>query len=231
MLEAHKTFRNFEYSFLDRNGDLRYVSVSGLPFYGPDGSVAGYRGTATDMSDQKSLERNLRNVQRMEAIGQLTGGVAHDFNNLLGVLMGNLELAKDKIASDHLAQSYLDRCFVAVQRGASLTQQLLAFARKQSLSPEDIELNEFLRELLKLIERTLGEDLQVETEFSIQPLPINVDTTLFGNAVINLAINARDAMPDGGRLTLETRSIVRRNGQKGLRNVCPPRHDRYRFRY
>ena len=153
-------------------------------------------------------EAVLRESQKMQAIGQLTGGIAHDFNNLLTVIMGNLELARAKLAPDNPLVSNIDRSLWAAQRGGSLTAQLLAFARKQPLAPAPLDLSGTLPELLPLLRRTLGEHVDVRFVDAAGLWPAMSDPAQLENAVLNLALNARDAMPGGGRLTIELANKV-----------------------
>jgi signal transduction histidine kinase len=157
---------------------------------------------------QAQLETELHQARRLEAIGQLTGGVAHDFNNLLTVVIGSLELIDDRTRGDTELREVADQAITAARRGAELTRNLLAFSRKQSLQPRPIDPNELVaRTVAGLLERTLGENVQLETCLEAGLWNIVVDPAQLETALLNLAINARDAMPDGGALTIETRSV------------------------
>jgi signal transduction histidine kinase/ActR/RegA family two-component response regulator len=161
-----------------------------------------------EMKTRAQIQEELRQSQKMEALGQLTGGVAHDFNNLLAVILSNLEMAAEESADNkanlgELLQDATD----AAQRGASLTQRLLALSRKQSLSPETLDVNELLAGMQSLLERTLGEKIRVRIEGEENTWPCAVDRAQLENVVLNLAINARDAMPHGGDLTIETSNV------------------------
>ena len=161
-------------------------------------------GIVRDISQRKESERQLQQAQKMEAVGHLTGGIAHDFNNLLTAILGNLELLQDHIELDPNAQRFLDTAFKAADRGAELTQRLLAFSRKQTLSPEAADCNKLVLGMTELMRRTLGEDIEIETVQAGGLWPAMVDPGQLENALLNLAINARDAMPEGGKLTIET---------------------------
>jgi signal transduction histidine kinase len=139
----------------------------------------------------------------MEALGQLTGGVAHDFNNLLTVLQGSLEMLSGRQQSDQL-QARVDTALRTVERGERLTEQLLAFARRQPLTRETIDLNAELRRMAELLTRTVGSGIAIRTDLAPDLWPVDADATQLELAVINLAINARDAMPGGGRLGIRT---------------------------
>ncbi len=163
--------------------------------------------------ERKRLETQLQQSQRMEAVGQLTGGIAHDFNNLMAVMMGNLEAAMDKTQVNGALRDNLERTLGAVERGATLTQQLLSFSRQQTLSPTIVNANELIADTLKFLKRTLGENIQIDTKYSDEELLVNIDTAVFGNALVNMTLNSRDAMPDGGILTVRVTSIEP-NGQQ-----------------
>ncbi|MDR3534701.1 MAG: CHASE3 domain-containing protein [Rhodopila sp.] len=171
----------------------------------PDG---GFVLTISDMTKRAQSEAVLRESQKMQAIGQLTGGIAHDFNNLLTVIQGNLELARARLDPQHPLVTPIERSLWAVQRGGTLTGQLLAFARKQPLAPAPIDLSDTLPELVPLLRRTLGEHIDVHFVGSDGLWPAMADPAQLESAVLNLALNARDAMPDGGRLTIELANSV-----------------------
>ncbi|MBP1179348.1 CHASE3 domain-containing protein [Methylobacterium sp. PvR107] len=166
----------------------------------PDG---GFVLTISDMTKRAQAEGVLREAQKMQAIGQLTGGIAHDFNNLLQVILGNLEFVRAKLDGDGKLQSRIERAAWAAERGATLTGQLLAFARKQPLAPAAIDLAATMPDLVPLLRRTLGEHIEVRYVESAGLWPAMADPAQLESAVLNLALNARDAMPGGGRLTIE----------------------------
>ena len=171
----------------------------------PDG---GFVLTITDMTRRAQAEAVLRESQKMQAIGQLTGGVAHDFNNLLTVILGNLEFVRAKLDDSHAVQVRIERATWAAQRGATLTSHLLSFARKQALAPAPLNLAETVPELVPLLRRTLGEHIDVRYVETAGLWPAMADAAQLENAVLNLALNARDAMPGGGRLTIELANKV-----------------------
>ncbi|MGH6958907.1 MAG: PAS domain S-box protein, partial [Dongiaceae bacterium] len=184
-----------------------------------DGSVADVDITATplvdegrstalvilrDVTDRKAAEEQLRSAQKMEALGQLTGGVAHDFNNLLMVIIGNLELASEHLGADAQLQRQIGMALAAAERGAGLTHRLLAFARRQALQPERLDLNQLVDELTELLHLTLSEKIEIDIVTQPGLWAAVADRVQVENALVNLAVNARDAMPAGGRLTIET---------------------------
>ena len=171
----------------------------------PDG---GFVLTISDMTKRAQAESVLREVQKMQAIGQLTGGIAHDFNNLLTVILGNLEATQARLTGRPDLQTRIERATWAAQRGAALTSQLLAFARKQPLAPTPIDLAAAMPEIVPLLRRTLGEHIDVRYIETAGLWPAMADAAQLESAVLNLALNARDAMPGGGRLTIELANRV-----------------------
>jgi signal transduction histidine kinase/ActR/RegA family two-component response regulator len=171
----------------------------------PDG---GFVLTVSDMTHRAQAETVLREAQKMQAIGHLTGGIAHDFNNLLTVILGNLELASSKAADPVVLKGRIERAIWAAHRGATLTSQLLAFARKQPLAPAPIDLAASMPDLIALLRRTLGEHIDVRYVETGGLWAAMADPAQLENSVLNLALNARDAMPSGGRLTIELANKV-----------------------
>ena len=143
----------------------------------------------------------------MEAVGQLTGGVAHDFNNLLTVILGNLELVRDGVEGDEVLSETIERCLKASQRGAALTHRLLAFSRKQTLLPKTFDMSKLIADMADMLRRTLGETVYIRTTRKTGLWLCHADQAQSENALLNLALNARDAMADGGRLNIDTRNI------------------------
>lgn len=163
--------------------------------------------TARDLSNRRQAEEQLRQAQKMEAIGQLTGGVAHDFNNLLTVIVGNLQWLDEKLDGQANLQRLSQAAIRAAMRGADLTQRLLAFSRRQALTPQLSDPNKLVQGVAEIAGRTLGQGISVELRLSEPIWPVQIDRNQLENALINLAVNARDAMPDGGVILLETRNI------------------------
>jgi signal transduction histidine kinase len=156
-----------------------------------------------EVERRESLEQEMRHSQRMEAIGQLTGGIAHDFNSLLTVIIGNLQIAMRRVA-DEKPRAQLEAAQRGAQRAAELTKRLLAFSRNQALDPKPIDVNRLVADMSDLLGRTLGETIAIETVQGGGLWEAEADITELESALLNLAVNARDAMPDGGKLTLET---------------------------
>ncbi|TDH59542.1 response regulator [Dankookia rubra] len=171
----------------------------------PDG---GFVLTVTDITERVRAAASARDAQRMQAMGQLTGGIAHDFNNLLAVVLGNLELIRPKLPADSPLLPRVERAIWGARRGASLTSQLLAFARKQPLATAPIDVSAMLPDMATLLRRTLGAPIEVRVVDAAGLWPAMADATQVESALLNLALNARDAMPNGGRLTIEVANKV-----------------------
>jgi signal transduction histidine kinase/DNA-binding response OmpR family regulator len=174
-----------------------------LDVYKADVPKEGFLVAAADVTERVRAEQSLRNAQKMESIGQLTGGMAHDFNNLLQIISANLDLLVKNEGDASKRAARLQSAVAAVERGARLTGQLLAFARRQALDPRSTNLGRMVHEMTDLLRRTLGERIEVESMVAGGLWNTMVDRSQVENAILNLAINARDAMPDGGKLTIE----------------------------
>jgi two-component system, cell cycle sensor histidine kinase and response regulator CckA len=163
---------------------------------------------ATDVTEKRSLEAQLLQSQKMESMGRLAGGVAHDFNNLLGIITGYGELLRKRVAADPRLIRYVDDIVKAAERAAGLTRQLLAFSRKQVLQPRILDLNAVVAETEKMLRRLIGEDIHLMTVLDEHVGPVRADPGQMNQVLMNLAVNARDAMPRGGRLTIETGNVM-----------------------
>lgn len=175
-----------------------------MPLRNSDGQVFGTVGVALDITERKATEEKLRQSQKLEAIGQLTGGVAHDFNNLLSIILGNLELLNERLADNDNLRSLAKVAMRATLRGADLTQRLLAYARRQPLQPRRTDVNQLVGNVAEILTRTLGETILLETQLHADLWATQIDPGQLESALINLAVNARDAMAQGGSLTIET---------------------------
>ena len=187
-------------------GGWRWFDFSLRPIRDTDGSVIALVPEAVEMTQRRQAEEALRQAQKMEAVGQLTGGIAHDFNNLLAGIAGSLELLQTRVQQGRLdaIPRYVDAAQGAVKRAAALTQRLLAFSRRQTLNPRPINVNRLIAGVEELIRRTVGPSIVIEVVGAAGVWPTLIDPHQLENALLNLCINARDAMPDGGRLTIET---------------------------
>ena len=190
------------YRLKRRDGVYREILDNGAAFY-RDGEFAGYFGSCIDISDRTAMEAQLRQAQKMEAIGQLTGGVAHDFNNILQVIGGSLQLLSKTMPPDVRDNRYLRNAVDAVARGAKLASQLLSFARRQTLEPRPVNLERVIRSMDDLLRRALGEAVEIETIIGDALWTTYVDPNQVETALLNLAVNARDAMAGRGKLTVE----------------------------
>lgn len=187
---------------------VRSIESLKVPVTLDDGMKRYVLGVARDRTEHKSLERQVREMQRLEAVGQLTGGIAHDFNNLLAVTLGSVELLREQLADGSEAAALADEAINASARGADLVRRLLAFARKQHLEPTAIDLTERLPDIVPLLQRTLGETIELRVKTAKRLWHARIDPTQVDDALVNMAINARDAMPSGGTLTIETANVV-----------------------
>ncbi|PAX07102.1 MHYT domain-containing protein [Sphingomonas lenta] len=167
-----------------------------------EGAFIHVLGGLTDVTERKRAEEALRQAQKIEAIGQLTGGVAHDFNNLLAVVVGNLDLLRRRLPDDPRTRRLVESALEGAQRGAALTQRLLAFARRQDLRPEAVDVAQLVGGMADLLQRSIGPMVRVETRFPPELPPARVDAHQLEMAILNLAVNARDAMPEGGLLEI-----------------------------
>ena len=156
-----------------------------------------------DLTEKQQIDQKLQQVQKMEAVGQLTSGIAHDFNNILAIVMGNLELAEDAVKNDEDVRDYLSGALRGAQRGADLNRQLLTFSRQQVMEDKTTDVGEIVRGMTGLLKRTLGEDIEIETTVGARDCFSDLDPAQLESAILNLAINARDAMPQGGKLRIE----------------------------
>ena len=204
VFETGKALAYFEEDTTNAQGETRDWLTTKLLLGEKDGPDAQVLSISLDMTDRKATEDQLRHAQKMEAVGHLTGGIAHDFNNLLTALLGSLQLLSDRTKDDDLAKRYIDICLRAVNRGADLTQRLLAFSRKQALNPRSTDINALIGDMTELLQRTLGAPVEIGTTPAQGLWRAMVDEAQLESAILNLAINARDAMPAGGGLTIET---------------------------
>jgi signal transduction histidine kinase len=163
--------------------------------------------SSQEFTEQSKIEEHLRQVQKMEAVASLAGGIAHDFNNILTAIIGYGNLLKEGIQQESRLRGYLDQILLSAEKAAVLTQSLLAFSRRQIISPMPIDLNEIIRKLEILLARLIGEDIELKTALASGPLMIMADPGQIEQILMNLADNARNAMPDGGVLTLRTEVI------------------------
>jgi PAS domain S-box-containing protein len=189
------------------DGHACVVRINGQPLLDSAGDNVGAVSAIEDITETRRLEDRFRQAQKMEAVGQLTSGLAHDFNNLLAVVMGNLQLIERVVKTDEKALRRTHAALDAVRRGAELTKRLLAFSRKQDLKPTPTEANALITGMSDMLERTLGEWVDIAIIPASEDWTVTVDESQLESAVLNLCVNARDAMKDGGRLTVEAQNM------------------------
>jgi len=195
--------KNVHFSCVRKDGTSVEVRCGGAPFYDASGTLRGIAWMLEDVTEQLATEAMLRQAQKMEAVGTLTGGLAHDFNNLLAIVMLNLENVLD-LAPIGEVQESIERALSAAEKGGELTRQLLTFARKQPLRPQLLDLNDLIGKTVKLLDRALGEQVVIRFEPSAGLPRVAIDGAQLDSAIVNLSVNARDAMPGGGLLTIRS---------------------------
>jgi PAS domain S-box-containing protein len=202
-----ETLHADEDAFKRADGRVQWLRWEVRPWFDALGNVGGVAFLTEDITDRKRIEAQLLQAQKMEAIGQLTGGVAHDFNNLLTVILGNAEVLLDEMTSDDQHRKLVEPILAAAERGASLTQLMLAFARRQALEPSTFDLNEVVTHMNSLLRRTIGENVEVDLRLAKPLWRVTADVRQMETAILNIVLNARDAMPQGGKLTIETANV------------------------
>lgn len=210
-VDGQETLWELQYRFLKADGSFAHVADKGSIIRDSDGKAIRILGSMNDVSDQIRLDEQLRQSQKLEAIGQLTGGVAHDFNNLLAIILGNFELLQLELESTNAisqaTENLLKSGKSAVLRGADLSNSMLAYARKSQLEPEETDLNDVVVETEKWIRRTIESNVDIETQLQPDLWKIRVDPSSLQNAIINLLVNSRDALEEGGDLVIKTRNV------------------------
>jgi signal transduction histidine kinase len=194
-----------EYRWLCADGQYRTLIDQGVMVVDDESGEPLIFGTILDNTERRDLEEALVQARKMEAVGQLTGGVAHDFNNLLTVILGNIELIQRRSGSDHPLARHVSAVRQAAERGGALTRQLLAFSRRQRLDPVTVDIIDLVRDFTPLLRQAVGEAVTIELEIGATPLWVHVDAAQLESALLNLAVNARDAMETGGVLNISVR--------------------------
>ena len=212
-----------EIEALRRNGDEFKVELTITELKRRDGIV--FNGFIRDLTDKIAAEDRIRHAEKMEAVGQLTGGIAHDFNNILTVITGTIEILAEAVADKPQLATITRMIDEAASRGAELTQHLLAFARKQPLQPRETDINALIVDTAKLLRPALGEHIEIESVFEDEACAATVDPNQLATALLNLALNARDAMPGGGKLIIETGyAVLDENYSRTNEEVRPGRY-------
>ncbi len=197
-----------EHRITHKDGSVRWVKNATVPRYDAQGTLIAYDCLISDITERKKVEEQLRQAQKMEAIGQLAGGVAHDFNNILTAIMGYGHILHMKMKKDDPQRMNVEHLLESVDRAVHLTHSLLAFSRKQIITLANVDLTEIIRRVEKFLRRIIGEDIELRTVFCPQALVIYADSGQVEQVLMNLATNARDAMPQGGRFVVETDRVV-----------------------
>lgn len=188
------------------DGEIRYILTTGKPIFNANGGFKGYRGVGRDITELTRTEEALRRSQKMEAVGQLSGGIAHDFNNILGIIFGNLELLAEQLEEGSSNKQFVNNALKGASRAAELTRKLLGFSRHHHGSIDHVNINELVNNMNTLISKSLTATISVEMNLQDDVWNVAINVGDFEDALLNLAINARDAMPGGGDLTVETRN-------------------------
>jgi PAS domain S-box-containing protein len=184
-----------------------WVSTTKVPLCNPEGDIIGIIGISRDVTEHKKLEEQFRQSQKMEAVGRLAGGVAHDFNNMMTVVIGYSEFLLSKLKKEDAEYKSVEGIMNAGKRAASLTQQLLAFSRKQVFQPHVVNLNALVTDLEKMLKRLIGEDIDLQLDLDSKLGAVRADPSQIDQIIMNLAVNARDAMPRGGKIAIETANV------------------------
>lgn len=207
-LKRGERIQRFETIHVRKDGQRIDVSMTISPVKDANEQIVGAAAIARDVSDRKLLEKKLQQAQKMEAIGQLAGGIAHDFNNLLSVINGYCELLEQEMAQNGTPGRGCEQIKKAGERAACLTRQLLAFSRQQVLEPTVLDLNAVIVDLEKMLKRLIGEDVEFKTLLDPKLRPVKADRGQIEQVIMNLVVNARDAMPNGGRLVIQTANVT-----------------------
>jgi two-component system cell cycle sensor histidine kinase/response regulator CckA len=223
-LKAGEHARLDETILVRHDGTQVDVSLAVSPIRDAGGDVVGASVVARNVSDRKRLEAQLRQAQKMEAIGQLAGGVAHDFNNLLTAILGYANLLAEDLEATDRRRDDVEEIRKAAQRAAGLTNQLLAFSRKQMVQPKLVDLNALIIDTSRMMRRLIGEHIQLDTRLSPDLAVVRADPGQIEQIVVNLAVNARDAMPEGGRLSIETANVELDNSYRFQHVAVRPGH-------
>ncbi len=204
MILAGNTVPPLEHRIFHKDGSTRWVRNTPVPHYDEQGRLISYDGLITDISEERKLKDQLHQAQKMEAVGQLAGGIAHDFNNIVTAIMGFGSILSMKLTEANIVRPEVDQICSSAERAAKLTERLLTFSRKQRIHPTPMKTNEVVHRVEKLLSQVIGEDIQLKNYYSTVDATIMADSWQLEQVLINLATNARDAMPRGGTLTIET---------------------------
>jgi PAS domain S-box-containing protein len=221
-IEAKGFPSHVENTIKTKSGELREIVWNNTMLRDGKGKIAGTASIGEDVTGHKKLEEQFRQSQKMDAIGQLAGGVAHDFNNILAVIQLQADLLKIGGTLSPAQLEFAEEIGVATQRAAALTRQLLLFSRKEILQLRDLDLNQSINNMTKMLRRILGEDIQMQFRFTMQSLFIHADAGMMDQVLMNLAVNSRDAIPKGGQLVIETSAVEFDQSVRGQSTQAQP---------
>jgi PAS domain S-box-containing protein len=213
---------SLEYRIIRPDGEVRWIHDRGFPVKGEQGHVILFTGVATDITERKTLEQQLLLAQKMEAVGRLAGGVAHDFNNLLMAITGYGELMKTKVLKGDPLYGYLEDILKTTDRAAALTGQLLTFSRRQIVCPQMMDLNRVVLDLERMLRRLIEEDIELKIITAPKLGAVQIDPGHLNQIIMNLVINARDAMPCEGRIAVETAEVNFDTSRQTRSGLAPP---------
>lgn len=196
--------KDFEYKIKRKDGEKRTTILTATAVYDKKGNIVAHRSILRDITNQRKLEQQYRQSQKMEAVGQLAGGIAHDFNNILTAIIGYGDIMLMKMKEDDPLRSYINNILTSSRKAADLVHSILAFARRQMINPKPVDLNRIIKKVEKLLLRIIGEDIELKTVLIDKKLIVMADSAQIEQVLMNLATNARDAMPDGGQLIIST---------------------------
>ena len=220
-IEAGEKIDHFETERITKDGRRLTVALTVSPLRDDEGRIVGASKIARDITRERQLEVTLQQKQKMEAIGRLAGGVAHDFNNLLTVILGYAATIQGRLGSEDPIRPALSEIVRAAGQAASLTGQLLAFGRKQVTQNRVFDLSSLVRDMQNMLQRLIGEDIDLDFRADTDPCMVKADSTQLSQILMNLAVNARDAMPTGGKLSIETRTVTRPHEDLGRQGIRP----------
>ena len=203
-LFSGKQVSAFEHRLIHRDGNVVWVRNTTVPYFSADGRLNRYDSVIENITEKKRLEEMLLHSQKMDAVGKLTGGIAHDFNNLLTAIIGFAQILQLEIGADQRFHYLVQQILLPAERATNLIKALLSFSRKQVINPKPVDLNEVIYAIEKLLQRLIGDNIDITTDLAEQELTIMADTTQIEQVIMNLATNARDAMPEGGALIIRT---------------------------
>lgn len=203
-MEGQGYIKDYPVRLRRKDGETLDALITATAVYDENGTIVAYRGILRDVTSERRLEQQLRHAQKMEAVGQLTGGIAHDFNNILSAIMSYIYILRTKMAENDPLRMYVDQILSSTERGAHLTQSLLAFSRKQIITPSPVNLGEIVKRVEPLLLKLTGEEVEFMTVLADGAEAVIADAGQIEQVLMNLATNARDAMPEGGRLSIET---------------------------